>query len=442
MNIKPIIKPEVNPCFFKGEIISWQFRESITPVHKKYAIRFTITFADGTTMNKEKSGYRTRAECQKAKELYITQLNNHQFVAFNVTVKEFYDYWLYYYMTDTVKITYNTFTAYRNVVKNHLVPFLGSRKLLSIKRNDLINFFNKLQTPALLRMGYAVLGSSFKFAKANNLIRNNIATNAIKAKRGMVKKERINDGEESVVKKRPVLNATQLYNLLWTCESDENDLFLPLLITIATGIRISELIALKFDYINFRSGVIKIDSQLGRKIYTEAKEGNIYKEHLNPKSYAGTRTLLLPDFIIDEIILAKARSDALKQKNPDYENNNYVWSQANGRPHGRYDYSKPFNRLKKKLDLPDDFHWHDIRHSFCTLMVQNGANLKQLSIAMGHYSELFSLNVYTDMDFIISNGIPEFDAFIDDVLPESRESKVIIIDTMIDPEFINSVIAV
>jgi hypothetical protein len=45
-------------------------------VHGEYAFRFDITFAEGTTVKKGKSGFATRALCQKAKELTITQLNN------------------------------------------------------------------------------------------------------------------------------------------------------------------------------------------------------------------------------------------------------------------------------------------------------------------------------------------------------------------------------
>lgn len=440
MNVKPIIKPEVNPCFFKGEIISWHFRESMTPVHGEYAFRFSITFADGTTTNKEKSGYATRALCQKARELTITQLNNHQFVAFKITVKEFYDYWLYYYMTDIVHISYNTFMSYRNIIYNYIVPFIGKRKLHSIKRNDLIQFFDKLKSPSLLKMGYAVIGSSFKYAKSINLTHSNVAITAIKAKRGKIKKEKRNGGMNDPPQKRPVLNSEQMYNLLWTCESDEHDLFIPLLITIATGCRISELIALQFENINICTGELTIKTQLGKTIYDNKEAGLIYKQHVKLKSHAGERTILLPAFIIDEIILTHARYDILKKTISGFQDNGYVWCQSNGLPHSRGDYNKPFKRLKKKLDLPDDFHWHDLRHSYCTLMVQNGANLKQLSIAMGHYSELFSLSVYTDMDFIICNGFPEFDTFIDGVLPDQPGDKRNIVDITVDFDYITSVI--
>ncbi len=78
---------------------------------------------------------------------------------------------------------------------------MGQQKLHLIKRNDLLRFFDKLKTPALLRMGYAVIGASFKFAKSNNLINSNVAITAIKAKRGAVKKEKINSRQEDTPKK-------------------------------------------------------------------------------------------------------------------------------------------------------------------------------------------------------------------------------------------------
>lgn len=126
---KPLIKPEVNPCFYKGKIIGWQFREKITPSHGKYSFRFKLTFSDGSVVPKERSGYNTRKKCLEAKELAITQLHNHNFVAFEVTVKEFYDYWLYYHMIDNIKIANGTYVSYRNIIYNYINPKIGNIKL-------------------------------------------------------------------------------------------------------------------------------------------------------------------------------------------------------------------------------------------------------------------------------------------------------------------------
>ena len=44
------------------------------------------------------------------------QSHNHEFVAFEVTVKKFYDYRLYYDMIDDVKIANGTYVSYRNII--------------------------------------------------------------------------------------------------------------------------------------------------------------------------------------------------------------------------------------------------------------------------------------------------------------------------------------
>lgn len=57
-------------------------------------------------------------------------------------------------------------------------------------------------------------------------------------------------------------------------------------------------------------------------------------------------------------------------------------------------------------------------------MVENKVNLKELSVVLGHYDELLTLNVYTDSDQINSRGVPEYHSFIDEILP-SDEPQVI-----------------
>ena len=63
--------------------------------------------------------------------------------------------------------------------------------------------------------------------------------------------------------------------------------------------------------------------------------------------------------------------------------------------------------------------------------------LKELSIALGHYDELFTLNVYTGSDQIISHGVPEFDRFIDEILPSDEPQ---IIDCAFSPSFLDYVL--
>ena len=55
-------------------------KKTITPSHGKYAFRFTLTFANGTVISKERGGYATRKQCQLDREQAVTELNNHEYV--------------------------------------------------------------------------------------------------------------------------------------------------------------------------------------------------------------------------------------------------------------------------------------------------------------------------------------------------------------------------
>ena len=143
------------------------------------------------------------------------------------------------------------------------------------------------------------------------------------------------------------------------------------------------------------------------------------------------------NLLLRRLSLPKSGMITGKASPPGFLDNGYIWYQPNGRPHAKGDYSKPFNALKAEFGIPEEFHWHDLRHSYATIMVENKANLKELSIALGHYDELFTLNVYTDSDQIISQGVPEFDSFIDEILP-SDEPQVI--DCAFSPSFLDYVL--
>ena len=51
-------------------------------------------------------------------------------------------------------------------------------------------------------------------------------------------------------------------------------------------------------------------------------------------------------------------------------------------------------QVLKRAGLPR-IRFHDLRHTFATMALQNGVDVKTLSGALGHYSAGFTLNTYT-----------------------------------------------
>ena len=49
--------------------------------------------------------------------------------------------------------------------------------------------------------------------------------------------------------------------------------------------------------------------------------------------------------------------------------------------------------IRKEMDL--DFHFHLLRHTHATILIQNGASIKDVQLRLGHGSVKSTLDIYT-----------------------------------------------
>ncbi|MFV0249830.1 MAG: tyrosine-type recombinase/integrase [Bacilli bacterium] len=66
-----------------------------------------------------------------------------------------------------------------------------------------------------------------------------------------------------------------------------------------------------------------------------------------------------------------------------------------GKSRSRGFHQSYYNELMKQLNLPD-IDFHDLRHTFTTLIVKSNFNAKAISQLLGHVSEIITIDVYTD----------------------------------------------
>lgn len=213
--------PAINPKLNYGEIVSWDFHPGITTDHGKYCIRFSLLFSNGKTENLQKGRFTTKREAEKAKEILIGNLFNHQFIPFDFTVKEFYDYWLYDYMIKEREISYNTFMSYRNYVYNYLIPvWKESRKIRTIDNIDIVKAVERVDSLSKRNCICGVINSSFLYAYTNNIISVNPALFATQQIRKQIHSQKKKQKKETLNKPNeyPVLNAEQVAFLLQICQ--------------------------------------------------------------------------------------------------------------------------------------------------------------------------------------------------------------------------------
>lgn len=237
---------------------------------------------------------------------------------------------------------------------------------------------------------------------------------------------------------RPSITLNQIVMLLWECKTRNPELFMGLLLAVTTGLRISELIALKYMDVSYTKNELRVSKQLGKQLTfdMEIQPGEIMTQELSPKTYAGNRIVPLPDFVLDEIVVARDRYELLKKNNLDFKDYGFIWCQDDGSPYHRGSYSKWYKpllaELREELPLPPNLTWHDLRRSYTTIMIGNHVSLKALSVALGHTRKDFTVDVYVDNQQIIADGVPEMTDFINDVLPKEKTAQVGIDDNEID----------
>ena len=97
---------------------------------------------------------------------------------------------------------------------------------------------------------------------------------------------------------------------------------------------------------------------------------------------------------MDELYLARARYEETLKNDPEFDENlDFVLFRDHGKAIARPYYY--FKKLMKKCIIDCTKHvWHDLRHTYATLLDQNNMYMKVVSEILGHYSEEFTNEVY------------------------------------------------
>ena len=136
-------------------------------------------------------------------------------------------------------------------------------------------------------------------------------------------------------------------------------MYIPLLLSLTTGLRISEVIAIKFSDIDWWEGELQIRRQLGRTLSNDgADEERLCTQEVKIKSRSGNRNVTLGNFVIEELIMARHKYETMQKSNPDFQNLDFVCFKEDGLPYHRSSFRKSFKELLNDCNLPD-MRWHD-----------------------------------------------------------------------------------
>ncbi len=144
---------------------------------------------------------------------------------------------------------------------------------------------------------------------------------------------------------------------------------------LATGLRRGELLGLKWTDVDLDRGVLKIQRAISRQ------NGKVVEAPLKTKN--AYRTLPLSADAIS--VLRKAEMQSREQR--------MGIPLAHRRPHVAGQRAAHAPAGAETGGLPR-IRFHDLRHTFATMALQNGVDVKTVSSMLGHYSAGFTLDTY------------------------------------------------
>jgi integrase len=285
----------------------------------------------------------------------------------------------------------STYQEYRSVLENHVYPLIGKMPFAKVSRESIRHLIAAKKKDGLsqgtIKNIVAPISGIFSQALEDGKAHRNPAE-----KIGKLNKR---DKDKPQEKINP-LNRDEIKLMLAQAMTKRYLKYYPLFLCgVRTGIREGELISLKGSDIDFNGRFIHVQRNWSRGKISATKNGKDRKVDMS---------LQLTDVLGE--LLAHRRSEALRKemlkpaaerRDPDSVANevmeSWLFQIKPGVILNDRNLRDRFNRLLTDAGLRR-VRFHDLRHSFASLLLQNGESLAYVKEQMGHSSINVTVDIY------------------------------------------------
>ncbi len=393
--------------------------------------------------------YRPRATTPKAAEKEVQQyaadyerkvLNGDLLSGDEMTVNDFFKVWLTDYAPK--QLTPHLVEEYEITIKRVFLPVIGCKRIAAVNPVILQSIVTDLEKkglqPATIRRYFDCISSMLTRAFKAGIIKENPCKRLLLPRIERDPNDiKYFDREQAIT----FLNALEkAYTIHHEEKTRKNGRVIPAydetisislqfraLFTLAvfSGARRGELLALTWNDIDFRKGLISISKATAAM----KKTGQFIKA---PKTKAGIRTFSVPMICIDVLKEWKAEQmnhaaemgDAWQGLTGDQYDDNFIFIQDNGK---QMDLFTPTHKFKEIIsyfnasvsdpkDRLPEITFHDLRHTSASLMIASGfIDIETIARRLGHSDVSMTLNRYGH------------------ALPSQDEKAVLALESMLTP---------
>lgn len=295
------------------------------------------------------------------------------------TVAQFLTHWLEDVHKQSIRI--RTYERYEEIVRLHLVPVLGHIQLLKLSPQQLQSFYTKklnegLSTTTVISF-HNVLHKALESAVRWNLIPRNVCDVVSPPRRKRLEVQS--------------LDTEQVQQLLAAARGHRLEALF--ILALATGMRRGELLGLKWQDINFQTGMLQVRRVLTRVPTKLPGKGYVEAESKTERS---RRSITIAPFALEALKQHRVRQLEVKLKaGSRWQERDLVFCTSVGTPlNPDRDVLVQLKGLLKKAGLPD-IRFHDLRHSAATLLLSMGVHPKIVQELLGHSQISITMDVYS-----------------------------------------------
>lgn len=302
----------------------------------------------------------------------------------DIMLSEYFKRWL---KSIEKEVRPNTYRSYKGNMENHIIPYFEDKRipLQKLKAIHLEDYYkSRLElglSPTTIKHHYQNISKALSDAVNRELILYNPASTAKTPK--------------SEKYKAKFLNPKQLEQLLILVKG--NVIELPIQLSAVYGFRRSEVLGLKWQYIDFDRRTITVAETLQQNV------GGSYTD--KPKTESSYRTLPITDKVFEILQKQKRQQEERADIMGDYYfKSDYVCTWADGKVIQPNYLTKQFHKILKESDLPM-VRLHDLRHSTASNLFDKNFSAVQVGDWLGHSSPATTLNFYAHANKTSKNDI-------------------------------------